>query len=51
MENGQSPQLFTLETDTVTAAVAAIAPNMKFLGLGMGQGPPMEWFEYFLNAS
>jgi len=33
MEYSQSPQLFTQESDIVTTAVAAIAPQMKFLGL------------------
>ena len=34
----------------MTAAVKAVAPRMKFLGLGLG-APSDDFFEYFLNAS
>jgi hypothetical protein len=36
MEYHQAPVLFTKESDIVTAAVAKVAPEMKFLGLGCG---------------
>ena len=51
MEYHQTPVLFTKENDIVTAAVAKVAPKMKFIGLGLGQGDNNAWFEYFLNGS
>jgi hypothetical protein len=51
MEYHQTPELFTQESDIVTAAVAKVAPRMRFLGLGLGQGNNNAWFEYFLNSS
>ena len=57
MEYGQSPAVFTLQSDAVQSAVSKVAPGTKFLGLGLSQdnyGTPstnLSFFEYFLNAS
>ena len=57
MEYGQSPEVFTVQSDAVTAAVSKVAPKTKFLGLGLSQanyGTPstnLSFFEHFLNAS
>jgi len=53
MEYHQTPEVFTQQTDVVTAAVATIAPKTKFLGLGLSQGNygtgNYAFFKYFLN--
>ena len=55
MEYKQTPAVFSHQHDVVTAAVAKVAPAMKFLGLGLGQdhysASNLSYFEYFLNAS
>lgn len=57
MEYHQSPESFTRQSDLVTAAVAAVAPKTKFLGLGLSQGnygtpsTNNSFFEFFLNQS
>lgn len=55
MEYGQNPQTFTQQSDAVNAAVAAVAPKTKFLGLGLALQnnyvPDKKYFTYFLNAS
>ena len=50
-EYSQTPDIFTQESDAVNAAVAKVAPGMKFLGLGELQGASPEMFSHFLNAS
>ena len=50
-EYSQTPEIFTQESDAVNAAVAKVAPGMKFLGLGELQGASPDMFSHFLNAS
>ncbi len=57
MEYHQTPEVFTAQSDAVTAAVAKVAPGTKFLGLGLSQdnyGTPhtnLSFFEYFLDPA
>ena len=58
MEYKQSPETYTAQSDQVNKAVAAVVPEMRFLGLGLGQNnfgnttaANMSYFEYFLDES
>jgi hypothetical protein len=49
-EHGMSPQDYTARYDAVVAAIHAVSPETKFVGLALGApGQNLEMFEYFLD--
>ena len=52
MEYGQTPEVYTQQSDAVNSAVAAVSPETKFLGLGLANIQlDLSFFEYFLDSS
>ena len=47
-EHQMTPQTYTRVYDAVVAAIRRVAPQIKFIGLGLG-GTSKEYFEYFLD--
>jgi hypothetical protein len=57
MEYKQTPEVFTQQSDAVNAAVAAVSPSTKFIGLGLSgvnesyEASNYSYFKYFLNRT
>lgn len=52
-EHTMTPESYTAVYDAIVQAVHRVAPEMKFVGMGLGPGGPLQrpqFFEYFLNA-
>jgi len=51
-EHSMSPELYTKIYDAVVPELHEVAPEMKFVGMGLGPSGPLnqpKWFEYFLD--
>ena len=48
-EHSISPQLYTKIYDAIVLAMKKVAPETKFIGLGLALETKPEYFEYFLN--
>ena len=51
-EHNMTPELYTKIYDAVVTETQKSAPGMKYVGMGLGPGGPLnqpKWFEYFLD--
>ncbi len=46
-----TPQAYTLFYDTVTAALSAVQPGLRYVGMALETHRNWAWWDYFLNAS
>jgi hypothetical protein len=51
-EHSTTPELYTQRYDAIVAAIHAVSPETKFMGLALAHpSDDPKWFEYFLDAS
>jgi hypothetical protein len=50
-EHRTTPQQYTERYDAIVSAIHRVSPQIKFVGLALGNASRLEYYEYFLNPT